>query len=68
MPRVIMLDPLSSRGHALLGVAILAAGEFRLSVEEFRTALALNENEALAIAGLAMVDFTRTACHSQCPV
>src|ERR1043165_5571008 len=55
--RVIMLDPLSARGHALLGAAILAAGEFRLSVEEFRTALALNENEALAVAGLAMVDF-----------
>jgi predicted aspartyl protease/Flp pilus assembly protein TadD len=55
--RVIMLDPLSARGHALLGASILAAGEFRLSVEEFRTALALNENEALAIAGLAMVDF-----------
>jgi predicted aspartyl protease/Flp pilus assembly protein TadD len=55
--RVIMLDPLSARGHALLGAAILAAGEFRLSVEEFRTALALNENEALAISGLAMVDF-----------
>src|SRR5215218_7693899 len=55
--RVIMLDPLSARAHALLGTAILGAGEFRLSVEEFRTALALNENEALAIAGLAMVDF-----------
>ena len=55
--RVIMLDPLSARGHALLGAAILAAGEFRLSVEEFRTALALNENEALAVAGLAMVNF-----------
>src|SRR5687767_3383892 len=55
--RVIMPDPLSARGHALLGSAILAAGEFRLSVEEFRTALALNENEALAVAGLAMVDF-----------
>src|ERR1044071_3212886 len=41
--RVIMLDPLSARGHALLGTAILGAGEFRLSVEEFRTALALNE-------------------------
>src|ERR1044071_5463877 len=54
--RVIMSDPLSSRGHALLGTAILGAGEFRLSVEEFRTALALNENEALAVAGLAMVD------------
>ncbi len=55
--RVIMMDPLSSRGHALLGAAILGAGEFRLSVEEFKTALALNENEALAVAGLAMVDF-----------
>ena len=55
--RVIMFDPLSARGHALLGTAILGAGEFRLSVEEFKTALALNENEALAVAGLAMVDF-----------
>jgi tetratricopeptide (TPR) repeat protein len=55
--RVIMLDPLSARAHALLGTAILGAGEFRLSVEEFKTALALNEDEALAVAGLAMVDF-----------
>jgi tetratricopeptide (TPR) repeat protein len=55
--RVIMLDPLSARAHALLGAAILGAGEFRLSIEEFRTALALDENEALAVAGLAMVDF-----------
>ena len=55
--RVIMLDPLSARAHALLGAAILGAGEFRLSVEEFRTALTLDENEALAVAGLAMVDF-----------
>jgi len=55
--RVIMQEPLSARAHALLGAAILGAGEFRLSVEEFRTALALNENEALAVAGLAMVDF-----------
>ena len=55
--RVIMLNPLSARAHALLGSAILGAGEFRLSVEEFRTALTLDENEALAVAGLAMVDF-----------
>src|SRR5437868_6394122 len=55
--RAIMLDPISARGHALIGTAILGAGEFRLSIEEFRTALALNENEALAVAGLAMVDF-----------
>jgi predicted aspartyl protease/Flp pilus assembly protein TadD len=55
--RVISSDPLSARAHALLGAVVLAAGDFRLSVEEFRTALTLNENEALAIAGLAMVDF-----------
>jgi tetratricopeptide (TPR) repeat protein len=55
--RVIMQDPLSARAHALLGSAILAAGDFRLSVEEFRTAIALNENEPLAVAGLAMIDF-----------
>ena len=55
--RVIMLDPLSARAHALLGSAILGAGEFRLSVEEFKTALALDPNDALAVAGLAMVDF-----------
>ena len=55
--RVIMVDPLSARAHALLGSAILAAGEFRLSVEEFKTALSLDENEALAVAGLAMIDF-----------
>jgi predicted aspartyl protease/Flp pilus assembly protein TadD len=55
--RVIMQDPLSARAHSLLGSAILAAGEFNLSVEEFKTALALNENEALAVHGLAMVNF-----------
>src|SRR6185295_3663877 len=55
--RVIAIDPLSSRAHALLGSAILASGDFRLSVEEFRTALTLNENEAMAIAGLAMIDY-----------
>jgi predicted aspartyl protease len=55
--RVIMIDPLSARAHALLGASILGAGEFRLSVEEFRTALSLNDQEALAVAGLAMVDF-----------
>jgi tetratricopeptide (TPR) repeat protein len=54
--RVIMVNPMSARAHALLGSAILGAGEFRLSVEEFKTALTLDENEALAVAGLAMVD------------
>ena len=55
--RVILADPLSARAHALLGAAILASGDFRNSVEEFRTSLSIQEDEALAIAGLAMVDF-----------
>jgi len=61
--RVLAVEPLSARAHALLGSAVLAAGDFRLSVEEFRTALTLKEDEAMAIAGLAMVDYyeNRTA-------
>lgn len=61
--RVIAVDPLSARAHALLGSAILATGDFRLSIEEFRTALTLDQNDAMAVAGLAMVDFyeNRTA-------
>jgi tetratricopeptide (TPR) repeat protein len=54
--RVILVEPLSGRAHALLGSAILASGDFRNSVEEFRTALNVEPDEALAIAGLAMVD------------
>jgi len=55
--RVLLEDPLSARAHALLGSAILASGDFHNSVEEFRTALSIQSNEALAVAGLAMVDF-----------
>ncbi|MEP6921745.1 MAG: aspartyl protease family protein [bacterium] len=55
--RVLLADPLSARAHALLGQAVLASGNFRESIEEFRTAISLNQDEALAIAGLAMVDF-----------
>ncbi len=55
--RVLLVDPLSARAHALLGQAILASGNFRESVEEFRTAVSFDENEPLAVAGLAMVDF-----------
>ncbi len=42
---------------------MLATGDFHLSVEEFRTALSLNPDQAMAIAGLAMIDFyeNRTA-------
>lgn len=55
--RVVMADPLSARAHALLGSVILAAGDFRNSVEEFRTALTIKSDDPLAIAGLAMIDF-----------
>src|SRR5437870_3619920 len=48
--RVIAIDPLSARAHALLGAAVLASGDFRMSVEEFRTALSLKDDEAMAIA------------------
>src|SRR5712692_5018765 len=55
--RAIAIDPLSARGHALLGSIVLATGDFHLSVEEFRTAISLKADEAMAIAGLAMIDF-----------
>lgn len=53
----ISLDPLSPRAHSILGTIILASGDFRRSIESFRTALSLKEDDALAIAGLAMVDY-----------
>jgi len=55
--RVVATEPLNARAHALMGSAVLASGDFRMSVEEFRTALSLKDDEALAVAGLAMVDF-----------
>lgn len=55
--RVILADPMSSRAHSLLGSTILASGDFRNSVEEFKTALSIQDNDPIAIAGLAMVDF-----------
>ena len=66
--RVIMQAPLSARAHALLGSAILAAGEFRLSVEEFKTAIALDENESWAVHGLAMVDFYENRLSTAIPL
>ncbi|HKS30014.1 MAG TPA: aspartyl protease family protein [Pyrinomonadaceae bacterium] len=55
--RVIATDPLSARAHALLGSSILASGDFRMAVEEFRTALGLKDNDPLAIAGMALISF-----------
>ena len=54
--RAIALDATSARAHAILGSALLASGDFPLSVEEFKTALSFDENEALAVAGLSMVN------------
>ncbi len=55
--RVIAANPLSAEAHAILGSAILATGDFRLSLEEFRTALNIDDDQAMAVAGLAMIDF-----------
>ena len=55
--RVVAREPESARAHALLGAALLGSGDFRLSVEEFRTALTFRDDEAIAVAGLAMIDF-----------
>src|SRR5215212_6605330 len=55
--RVLAVEPMNARAHSLLGTALLNSGDFRLSVEEFRTALSFREDDAMAIAGLAMVDF-----------
>lgn len=55
--RATTIDPTSARAHALLGTTLLTGGNFSLSVEEFKFALSLNGDEAMAIAGLAMVDF-----------
>ncbi len=55
--RVLAIDPLSARAHSLLGAALLASGDFLLSIEEYRTALSIKPDEALAIAGLSMIHF-----------
>lgn len=55
--QVLTLQPGSARAHALLGSALLASGDFKNSVEQFRLALTLKDDEALAIAGLSMINF-----------
>jgi len=55
--QVIAADPLSSRGFALLGTALLRSGEFRNSVEALYTAVKFNNKEALAIAGLSEIEY-----------
>ncbi|MDT7541951.1 MAG: hypothetical protein QOE33_1855 [Acidobacteriota bacterium] len=55
--RAIALNPLNARAHALLGSVLLAAGDFPVSIEEFKTALSFNQNDALAVAGVSMINF-----------
>lgn len=50
-------DPTSSRAWALLGWALLGAGDFARSGEALHNAFSLNENDPMAVAGLAMLDF-----------
>ncbi|HEX8117932.1 MAG TPA: aspartyl protease family protein, partial [Pyrinomonadaceae bacterium] len=55
--QALALDPLSARAHALLGAVLLTSGDLGAAGEEFRRALGLKENEALAIAGRATIDY-----------
>ncbi len=50
-------DPISARAHALLGTSLLRSGEFRVSIESLYTAVKFDNREALAIAGLAEVEY-----------
>jgi tetratricopeptide (TPR) repeat protein len=55
--QVITADPLNARAYALLGTALLRSGEFRDSIEALATAVKFNNREALAITGLAEVEY-----------
>jgi predicted aspartyl protease/Tfp pilus assembly protein PilF len=55
--RAVAIDPSSARAHALVGTVVLSSGDFQTAVEEFRVALKLRPDEAMAVAGLAMVNF-----------
>ena len=55
--RVLSAEPNSARAYALLGSALLAVGNFKDSSTAFRTSLKLDEDESVAVAGLAMINF-----------
>jgi tetratricopeptide (TPR) repeat protein len=55
--QVIAVDPLNARAHALLGTSLLRSGEFRNSIESLYTAVKFNNREALAISGLAEIEY-----------
>lgn len=55
--RVVSIEPLNGRGHALMGTAMLRSGEFRESTESFYTALKFNQKDSLAWAGLSEIAY-----------
>ncbi|HEX8266500.1 MAG TPA: aspartyl protease family protein [Pyrinomonadaceae bacterium] len=50
-------EPKNARAFALIGSSLLSAGNFKQAKEAFYAALSLNEEEPLALAGAAMLDF-----------
>jgi tetratricopeptide (TPR) repeat protein len=55
--KVAEAEPKNARAYALIGASLLSAGNFKQSKDAFYTALSLNEEEPLALAGAAMLDF-----------
>ncbi|MGH9899529.1 MAG: aspartyl protease family protein, partial [Pyrinomonadaceae bacterium] len=51
------IDPQSARAYALAGTALLAVGDFKAAGLELNQALTLKPEEAMAVAGVAMIDF-----------
>jgi predicted aspartyl protease len=54
---VLREDPENARARAIVGLVLLRSGVFREAAQAFMAALALNEREAIAWAGLAEIDF-----------
>ncbi|MCP9496499.1 MAG: aspartyl protease family protein [Pyrinomonadaceae bacterium MAG19_C2-C3] len=50
-------EPKSSRAIALIGMTLLTSGDFPRAREYFTRAVQLDEREALAIAGLGLIDY-----------
>lgn len=50
-------QPKNARAYALIGASLLSAGNFKQAKDSFFAALSLDEEEPLALAGAAMLDF-----------
>jgi Flp pilus assembly protein TadD/predicted aspartyl protease len=55
--KVVEAEPKNARAYALIGASLLTAGNFKQAKDAFYTALSLSEEEPLALAGAAMLDF-----------